>query len=146
VSLSRKEIHRLVDALPEGDALTAKKFLEFLLVQSQTKPAAWAVRDDITPNEAARILNMSPKRLRVLLRERVIPATKAGSRWQIRGQDVRRLLTTEAQQFLQAPLETANLTEEEKLSSEEAWAEHLAGTSRPLDEVSRIYQHEPPKR
>lgn len=144
MSLSRKEIHRLLDALPEGEALAAKRFMEFLLMQSRLRGEV-SQQPDLTPDQAAPILELTPKRVRHLIREGVIPAHKDGGRWLIKAQDLQELVTPTAKAFLAHPLEKARLADEEKARSNEAWQRHLAGQSVPLNDVMGVYNREPPK-
>lgn len=141
MGLSRKETHRLLDALPDGDALAAKRFIEFLLMQSRLR-GDLSGRQDLAPDQVAPMLELSPRRVRQLIREGVITARRDGGRWLIRAEDLQELLTPEAQVFLTHPLAKDDLTEEEKAASEEGWREHLAGNTIPLGDLMREHKHE----
>lgn len=144
MSLSRKEIHRLVDALPDRDIRTVKQFIEFVLMRSQIRDES---RDGqyVTLIEAASVLQLTPKRLRELIREGVIQARKEGRRWLIRSEDLQNLLTAEAREFLSHPFARDDLAADEKESSEEGWREHLAGQTTSLDDLMIKHRHEVPK-
>jgi len=45
VSVSKDELHRLVDALPEKETSAAKSFLEFMLNKAKTEDSAWLEAD-----------------------------------------------------------------------------------------------------
>ena len=144
MSLSKKEIHRLVDALPDRETQTVGRFIEFVLMQSHAQGDV-SQQPDLTPHQAAPILELTARRVRQLIREGVIPAHKDGSRWLIKAQDLQELATPEARAFLSHPLEKADLTVEEKARSEGAWDRHRAGDSVPLEDMIGTYRHEPPK-
>lgn len=45
MSVPKDELHRLVDALPEKEALAAKRFLEFVLSKAETEDKNWLEAD-----------------------------------------------------------------------------------------------------
>lgn len=145
MDVSRSEIHRLIDALPDQDARTVKQFIEYLLTQRSLNQRG---QEDqaYTLLDAAPILELSVGRLRRLIGAGVIPARKVGRRWLIDPRDLEQLLTPEAREFLSQPLEQADLTDQEKTHSQTGWQEYLAGRTRPLAEVLREHRHEPDKR
>jgi excisionase family DNA binding protein len=140
---SRSELQRLVDSLPEQDAITVRQFIEYLVVQ-RTRGGGQEEQKYTLP-EVAPILRLSVRSLRRLVREGVIPARKDGRRWAIEARDVEQLLTPEAREFLSQPLERADFTDQEKTYSQIAWQEYLAAQTRPLTEVLREQDHESDK-
>lgn len=146
MSLSKKEIHRLVDALPERDVRVVKQFVQLVLRRSQAAGDRPEPEQSMTLVEAASILDLTPRRLRELVHEGVIPANKVGRRWLIEASELQDLLTPEAREFLSHPLEKDDLAEDEKAHSEEGWREHLAGQTTSLNDYRRKHQHEAVKR
>jgi excisionase family DNA binding protein len=100
----------------------------------------------VTLVEAASILELTPRRLRVLIHESIIPARKVGRRWLIEASELQELLTPEARDFLSHPLEKDDLTEDERAYPEDGWREHLAGQTTSLNDYRRKHQHEAVKR
>ncbi len=141
MSVAKKELHRLVDSLPARETRAAKRFIEFLLARSRAQDTP-GDKQFYTLEEASTVLELSPRRLRYLIREDVIPARKERGRWLINAETLRELQTPEAREFLSHPLAKDDLTEEEKAASEEGWQEHLAGKTIPLSELLKEYQHE----
>lgn len=139
---AKRELHRLVDSLPARETRVFKRFLEFLLARSRARGTP-DNRQLYTPEEASAVLGLSPRRLRYLIRKDVIPARKQRGRWLINPETLRQLQTRGARRFLSHPLAKDELTEEEKAASEEAWEEHLAGRTKTLEEVMRIFGYEP---
>lgn len=45
MSLFKEELHRLVDALPEKETLTVKRFLEFILSEAIAEDKNWLEAD-----------------------------------------------------------------------------------------------------
>lgn len=142
MSLSKKEIYRLVDALPDRDTQMVKRFIELVLMRSRAQDGV-GEQPFFTLDEAAPILQLTPRRLRYLIHGGVIPAYKDGGRWLIRAEHLQELLTPEAREFLSHPFAKDDLTEEEKADSEEGWRQYLAGETKTLDEVVRAPENEP---
>ena len=141
MSVAKRELHRLVDSLPTRETRTVKRFIEFVLAQSGPK-GPQEDRPFYTLEEVSAVLGLSVRRLRYLIKENVIFAHKERGRWLVKAEDLRELQTPGAREFLRHPLGKDDLTEEEKAASEEGWREHLAGTTIPLSEILKEYQHE----
>jgi len=140
MSVSKQELRRLIDLLPDREVQTVKRFIEFVLTQNSAQ--SLGDRPSYTVEEASPVLQLTPRRLRHLIRKGVIPAHKERGRWLINAEDLQELVTPQAREFLSHPLAKDDLTEEEKVASEEGWREHMAGKTVPLSEVMREYEHD----
>ena len=145
VSLAKRELHRLVDSLPDRETQAVKRFMEFVLARSDGQEILVS-QDYVTLEQAAPALGLSVRRIRYLVREGVIPAHKEGGRWLIATARFQELLTPEAREFLSRPMAKDDLTEEEKAHSDGAWQRHLAGQSTPLKDLLKAYRDEPTTR
>jgi len=143
VSVSKREIHCLVDALPDRDARTVKQFIEFVLARSTDTGSE--ERQYYALTDAAPILQLTTRRLRYLAREAVIPARKVGGKWLIAAHELQRLLAPEAKEFLARPLDSDDLTHAERAYSQEGWQEYLSGDTKPLAAFVREQHNDPPK-
>lgn len=79
----KDELHRLVDALPDKETQSAKRFLEFLLHEGG---------GELTPKQIAQRVNITPKKIRRLLREGKLPGRKVGREWLVRERDLEAVL------------------------------------------------------
>jgi excisionase family DNA binding protein len=79
----RDKLHRLVDALPDKETLSAQRFLEFLLHEGG---------GELTPKQIAQRVNITPKKIRKLLREGKLPGRKVGREWLIKERDLEAVL------------------------------------------------------
>lgn len=73
MSLSKKEIHRLVDSLPDSETQVVKRFIEFVLMQPHAHDER-GERQLVALDGAARVLQLTTRKLRQLIRDGVIPA------------------------------------------------------------------------
>ncbi len=80
---SKDELHRLVDALPDKETQSAQRFLEFLLHEGGR---------ELTPKQIAQRMNVTPKKIRRLLREGKLPGRKVGREWLVKERDLEAVL------------------------------------------------------
>ncbi|MCL6559368.1 MAG: helix-turn-helix domain-containing protein [Firmicutes bacterium] len=85
--MPRKELHQLIDALPEKEIPLAKRFLEFLLNKGGK---------ELTPKQVAKKVNTTPSKIRKLLREGKLPGRKVGREWLISEGDLETVLDPNA--------------------------------------------------
>lgn len=124
MSLPKDELHRLIDAIPEDEEPTVRRFLQFVLAESTTTAEVSAV-------EAASRLGVKAKTLRQWLRDGRIPARKEGTRWFVKEKDLALYLDPTARAFLTAPLSREHLSADEKQRSEQGWQDYLDGKASP---------------
>lgn len=130
MSLSKEELHRLIDAIPEQESSTVKRFLEFVLAESSSGR-------EITAGEAAKMLGVRARQLRQWLREGRLPARKEGSRWLIREKDLAAYSDPKAKAFLRTPISHEELTGDEKRRSDQGWQDYLNGKALTLRDADR---------
>jgi excisionase family DNA binding protein len=132
MSLSKEELHRLIDEIPEQESSTVKRLLEFVLAESSSGSGR-----EITAGEAAKMLGVRARQLRQWLREGRLPARKEGSRWLIREKDLAACFDPRANAFLNAPISREQLTDEEKQGSDRGWQDYLNGKALTLRDAAR---------
>jgi excisionase family DNA binding protein len=130
MGLSKEELHRLVDAIPEEEDPAVKRFLQFVI-------AASSFGRELTAGEAARRLGMRERQFRQWLREGRIPARKQGNRWWIREKELADYADLGARAFLRAPLSREQLSDEERRRSDKGWQDYLDGKALTLRDAEQ---------
>ncbi|MEW6425916.1 MAG: helix-turn-helix domain-containing protein [Bacillota bacterium] len=118
MSVSKDELYRLIEALPERETPVVRRFLEFVLSVAER---------ELTPEQASARLGVSPRKVRQWLRQGLLPGRKAGREWRIKESELEPYLDPVARTLLMAPEDDESTTPEEDARSEKAWREYLRG-------------------
>lgn len=134
----KEELHRLVDSLPARETQAAKRFIEFLLTRSRAQDAP-EERPFYTLEEAALALRLTPRKLRQLIRDGVVPGHKAKGRWTIDRKALSPWMNPVGLALLHAPVMREPLSENDLHAIDAARRDYASGNTKSLDEIKRRY-------
>jgi len=132
----KKEIHRLVDSLPASETKAVKRFIESLLAHHGVKDLS---ESSYTLKEASAALELSPTKLRQLIRDGIVLANKTDGQWAVRREELIPWMDPIGLALLNASIAPEIFGNRNPRAIAIAMRDYVSGNTESLDEVKRQY-------